>query len=268
VVINNFAENHGGGPCDADANIARKALSNYQRNESVILNDSSAIRPIISATNSEHAFDASNFLAHYPVEKLSFTGINALYCFMVDEVNGDIIGYPDSWILVNPVSLNSRKKKGKRQELLSAKKSAGVSMKKCEDCGDYYVHQHTCRKPKKPKRSESLSSAKEARNQQQCSDGVASAIPQSLSTAKQNSERVVIYDTVPVVGDVVKVWYHSLEKYFEGLVMEVKDGLYVLKHISNGHLFSDNPVELAMEDQSDDERNEDRWYYSKKCLSL
>jgi hypothetical protein len=110
-----------------------------------------------------HSIDASNFNPHMPIEKVSFIGVNSFYCFMVSDT-GDLLGYADSWVLGTAVNLTTRKRRLKRQPMLAAKQKAGAAMHTCEECGELYVHHHTCRAVKKSRKVNSAKTGKKSQD--------------------------------------------------------------------------------------------------------
>jgi hypothetical protein len=63
----------------------------------------------------------------------------------------------------------------------------------------------------------------------------------------------------PALGDVIEVKFAN--GYYTGKVKEVFPDEKFNLVCRNGKLFKENPVSLKMKDQSDNEENEDQWYF-------
>jgi hypothetical protein len=238
IVVNNFAENHGGGPCDADGNIVEKELEKTQRNELVIMDDSSKFFPVINQMHGQTALDASKFQRDPQLRPAKFQGINSLYCFMIEEETGEVIGYSDSWILGDKTYIsNPSKNKGKRQRENESKLRAGSVMNECEKCHQLYKKNHNC--CKKAKTTEEVAGIEETE-----SLGEGSVVP-------DDSE-------IPIKSR-LKVWYPKKQKEYVGTVIDYEGENKYVMDWDDGRCKKNEVVELLLENRTCDPANDDRW---------
>jgi len=77
---------------------------------------------------------------------------------------------------------------------------------------------------------------------------------------KIDEQDFVFRDKIPAVGDKIKVWFSEKNRYYKGKIVlfDDSDNSYSVQYHGG---WQDNNIDLAMDNQTDDVENQERWEY-------